>query len=170
MIYFLTENRVKTFTTVLGNVDAQLIMPLIPSLSEMWLQPRIGTYFYNTLLTRYNAATLNVDESALVAIIQSSLLWRVAADITLTSSGQLTNKGPQDQNGINSSQSDLSKVTLLAKHYTGKAEFYDQRIADYLRINKAKFPEFTARENNDASLTETVPTDEDFSTPSVMFT
>jgi hypothetical protein len=157
MKYFLSESRVKSMTITLDNVDASLISPLIPTLAAMWVESRVGSYFYNHLLTVYNAETANADEVVLIGYIQNSLIWRAAADVYLTSSGQLTNKGPQDQYGINSSASDISKVSLISKHYTQKAEFFDARIEAHLRLNKDKFPEFTDRLNNNCGYVDLSP-------------
>jgi hypothetical protein len=158
MIYFITEQRLKDFTTVLGNVDAKLISPLIPTLSEMWIKSRVGSYFYNHLLDVYNQQTANSDEQELISLIQQSLLWRAASDITITTSAQLTNKGPQTQSGINSSNADLGHVGLISRHYTNKAEFFDSRIESHLRLNKDKYPQFIAKENNDCSIVDIAPT------------
>jgi hypothetical protein len=158
-IYFITESRLKDFTTVLGNVDAQLISPLIPTLAAMWVESRVGSYFYDHLLTVYNAETANAAEVTLITLIQQSLLWRAAADVYITTSGQITNKGPQDQNGINSSASDLNKIGLISRHYTNKAEFFDSRIEAHLRLNKADYPEFIADANNNCTIVDIVPED-----------
>jgi hypothetical protein len=158
MIYWITEQRLKDFTTVLGNVDAKLISPLIPTLAEMWIKSRVGSYFYDHLLDVYNNQTANADEVILIGLIQNSLLWRAASDITITTSAQLTNKGPQTQNGLNSNNAELTHVGLISKHYTNKAEFFDSRIEAHLRLNKDKYPQFIAKENNDRTITDIVPT------------
>lgn len=156
-IYFCTEARIKDFTTVLGNVSAGLIQPLIPTLAAMWIQDRVGSYFYNHLLDVYNAGTASAPEEVLISAIQQSLMWRAAADIIITTSTQITNKGPQDQYGINSSASDFTKVSLISRHYTNKAEFFDARIAAILRLKPEDYPEFTAKENNDCKITDIIP-------------
>lgn len=157
MIYWITEARIKDFTTVLGNVDAKLISPLIPTLAAMWIEPRIGSYFYNHLLTVYNNQSANPDETTLISLIQQSLLWRAASDITITTSAQLTNKGPQVQNGINSASADLTQVGLISRHYTNKAEFFDSRIESLLRLNKNNYPEFISDLNNNKSIVDLAP-------------
>lgn len=149
MIYFLTEQRIKDFSTVLGNVDIKLIAPLIPTSADLFIKPRTGSYFFNHLLTKYNSQTLNTDEEELVSLIQESLLWRAVSEVVLTSSAQITNKGPQTQNGLNSASADITRIGMLTKHYGAKAEFYDQRIINFIWTNKDKFPEFTNKLNMD---------------------
>lgn len=157
MIHFLTENRLKDFTTVLGNVDINLISPLMITVSDMWIKPRLGSYFYNDILVKYNAQTLDPLETELVSIIQNAMLWRLAADISLTASYQTTNKGIQTQNGMNSNNATLGEVSLISKHYTQKAEFYDARLVNHLTINKATFPNFTDRLNTGCNIVDIAP-------------
>jgi hypothetical protein len=151
-VYFISEQRLKDFTTTLGNVDAKLFAPLIPSAADMWIMPRTGTHFFNDLLRKYNAQTLNPMELELVGYIQNSLMWRVVSEIVITSSSQITNKGPQDQSGQNSEASSITKLGILTKHYNGKADFYDARIISFLWKNKDKFPAFTSKLNMDCDV------------------
>lgn len=152
MIYFLTNQRLVDFTTVLGNVDIKLFAPLIPSAADQWIKPRTGSYFFDELLTKYNAQSLSTEEEKLVGLIQNSLMWRVASEVVLTSSSQITNKGPQEQNGLNSAPSDITKIGMLTKHYGAKADFYDSRIVNYLWSNKKLHPSFTDRLNMDCDV------------------
>lgn len=151
MIYFLTNQRLIDFTTVLGNVDVKLFAPLIPSAADMWIKPRTGSYFFNDLLTKYNAKTLDPKETELVNLIQQSLMWRVASEVVLTSSSQITNKGPQEQNGMNSEASSITKIGMLTKHYGAKAEFYEARIVNFIWSNKDGLPTFTNKLNMDCN-------------------
>jgi len=66
MIYFITENYLKTQTPITANVDVTDVTPYIKTQSDMRVQPILGTYFYNYMLTGYNAQTLNNDEETLV--------------------------------------------------------------------------------------------------------
>jgi hypothetical protein len=157
MIYFVSESRIKDFTPVLGNIDAKLISPLIPGLSDMWVKDRLGSYFYNIILTKYNNQTLSTIEEELVGIIQNTLIWRAASDIAITTAFQLTNKGPQEQFGQFSAQAGQSNVSLISKHYQQKAEYYDSRLRSFLLLNKDQFPDFTAKQNNDRSIVDVVP-------------
>lgn len=151
-IYFLTEQRLKDFTIILGNVDIKLINPLIPSAADLFIKPRTGSHFFNHLLKSFNDQTLTTYEEELVSLIQQSLMWRVADDISITTSSQVTNKGPQEQFGMNSSPSSLSKIGFVSKHYTAKADFYDNRIIHYIWSNKNNLPEFTNKLNKDCDV------------------
>lgn len=151
MIYFVSENKLKDFTTILGSVDIRMINPLVPTIANQYVQPRLGTYFYKFLLNSYNNQTLNQDEIDLVEIIQNAICWRVAEDIVITSSSQLTNKGPQTLSGEYSQPSSESRLGLLSRHYKQKAEHFESEIVSYLKKNGEKHPEFKSEKNSDCS-------------------
>lgn len=152
MIHFLTEQRLKDFTTVLGNVDAKLIMPLIPSTADQFIKPRTGTHYFNHLLTVFNAQTADPTEKEIISIIQNSLMWRIASEVVLTSSAQITNKGPQEQDGLNSAPAGITKLGMLTGHFNKKADFYDARLIDFLWKNKETLPEFKTKLNIDCNV------------------
>ena len=54
MIYFITETYLKNQTPITANVDVNDVTPFVRTQSEMRVQPILGTYFYNDILTKYN--------------------------------------------------------------------------------------------------------------------
>lgn len=160
MIYFITETYLKKKTPITNNVDVNDITPFIPTQSEMRVQPIMGTFFYNDILTKYNAQTLTPDEEELVTKIQPVVAWRSAEDAVFNLTYQLKNKGIQKQNGDNSQSVDKGEMVFSMEHYSQKAEFYEKRLFKYLQINKDKFPVYTSDENNDCMTNDINPTDD----------
>lgn len=149
MNYFITSNYIADKSPVLGNVDAKLISPMVPVVADMKIKNVLGSYFYNDLLTKYNAQTLSADETTLVGMVQYAILWYAVAEVVITSSFQITNKGIQIQNGDNSEAGEKDVVFFNAQHYEQKGDFYTERIIAYLKNNKALFPAFTSTSNTD---------------------
>ena len=76
MIYFITENYLKTNTPITANVDVTDVTPYIKTQSDLRVQPILGSVFYNHLLDAYNNQTLTPDEEDLVTFIQPVVAWR----------------------------------------------------------------------------------------------
>ena len=152
MIYFVTENYLKSSTPITQNVSATDIMPFIKPSASGWMQNILGTYFFNHLLTAYNAQTLTTDEEALVQKIQPAVAWRAVVDCVLGLTYQLKNKGLQKQNGDNSEAPEQAETTFVMRHYEQKAEFYESMVRKYLKMNKDLFPEYTSKLNKDSEL------------------
>jgi hypothetical protein len=155
--YWIGEDFIKSNTPLTQNTDAKDIIPFVATASDMFVQPLLGSYFYNILLAKYNAQTLNSDEEQLVLLIKPVVAWRAAADAVYALTYQLKNKGLVTQNGENSDPADPEQVVMIKRHYDQKAEHYTERVIKHLIINKDLFPEFTAKENNDCSITDMLP-------------
>jgi hypothetical protein len=152
MIYFVTENYLKQKTPITQNVSATDVMPFIEPSASGWMQSILGTYFFNHLLTAYNAQTLTSDEEILVEKIKPAVAWRATVDCVLGLTYQLKNKGLQKQNGDNSESVEQSETTFVMRHYEQKAEFFEMITRKYLKSNKDLFPEFTSQLNRDSEL------------------
>ena len=144
MKYFITENYLKTQTPITANCDVNDIVPYIKTQSDLRVQPILGTYFYNDMLTKYNAQTLSPDEEILLTYIQPIVAWRSAEDAVFGLSYQLKNKGLQLQNGDYSNSVSQNEVAFAQDHYGQKASFYEARLVNYLHIERDLFPNFTS--------------------------
>ena len=154
-IYFVTENYLKVNTPINANVDIKEVLPLVKGAADMFTQHTLGSYFYNDLLVKYNAQTLSTDEQVLVALMQPSIAWRACADAVIELSFQLKNKGIQTQSGDFSASGESKMVQFMNRHYSQKAEFYEQEMWKYLIKNKALYPEFTSSLNHNSNLLNT---------------
>jgi hypothetical protein len=152
MIYFVTEQYLKQKTPITQNVSATDVMPFIEPSASSWMQSILGTYFFNHLLTAYNAQTLTSDEEILVEKIKPAVAWRATVDCVLGLTYQLKNKGLQKQNGDNSESVDQTETTFVMRHYEQKAEFFEMITRKYLKLNKDLFPQFTSNLNRDSEL------------------
>jgi len=152
MIYFVTENYLKNNTPITKNVDVNDVYPYVATQSDMRIQSILGSYFYNDILTKYNAQTLNADEEDLVEKIQPVVAWFSAVDAVFGLSYQLKNKGVQQQFGDYSTSVGQSDISFNMEHYEQKAQFYEKRLIKWLLDNKDLFPNFTSKDNKDSDL------------------
>ena len=168
MIYFVTENYLKTQTPITANIDVNNIVPFIKTQSDMRIMPILGTYFYNYILTAYNNQTLTVDEEELVTYIQPAIAWRSAEDAAFGLSYQLKNKGIQTQNGDYSNNVNQSEVNFVQDHYAQKASFYESRLWKYLDTNRDLFANFISQLNKDSDIRPAVQQTQGFN-DSILF-
>lgn len=152
MIYFVTENYLKNNTPITKNVDVNDVVPYIKPASDMRVQSICGTYFYEYLLTEYNAQTLSNDEELLVEKIQPVVAWRAAEQAAFGLSYQLKNKGIQVQFGDYSQNVSQSEVAFVMDHYGQMAAFYEKRLISFLLENKDLYPNFTSALNKDSDI------------------
>jgi hypothetical protein len=159
MIYFVTETFLKAKTPITQNVDVNEITPFIETNADMRIQPILGTFFYDDLLTKYNAQTLSADETTLVSKIQPCIAWYSAADAVFTLTYQLKNKGLQKQSGDFSESVTREEVSDGIEYYESRAAFYEQRLRVYLKENKDLFSNYTSTSNTDSDMKPSTDTD-----------
>jgi hypothetical protein len=152
MIYFVTETYLKVKTPITQNVDVNELTPFVSTVSDRRIQPICGTYFYDDLLTKYNAQTLSADETTLVEKIQPCIAWYAASQAVVALTYQLKNKGVQKQNGDFSESVSTEEVSFLYDHYQQQAAFYEVRLRRWLKDNEDLFANYTASANNDSDM------------------
>jgi len=152
MIYFVTETYLKNNTPITKNVDVKDVTPYIRPASDMRVQSILGSYFYEYLLSAYNAQTLTNDEETLVEKIQPVVAWRAAENAVFGLSYQLKNKGVQVQFGDYSQNVTQSEVAFVMDHYGQMAAFFEKRLINYILENKDLFPQFTSTLNTDSDI------------------
>lgn len=152
MIYFCTEKFLKDYGMITANTDVTDFTPLIQFSSKAFIKPMIGSYFFDDLLTKYNAQTLSANEIILVEKMKFAISWRATAEAGVSLTYQLKNKGYQVQNGDNSSNPEDGTVWKLYDHYVQKAMFFQSEVKDYLIANKDLFPVYLDKLNNDSSI------------------
>jgi len=157
MIYFVTEAWLTDNTNITNNVDVTELTPWVKTSSDLYIQPILGTYFYNSMLTKFNNQTLNSNELVLLEMIKEAIGWRCVAQTVYPLSRQIKNKGLQSQSGEFSESVDLTEIKFGMSHYAQFAQVYENQIIKYLEKNKNLFPDFTS-DNNDDSLIKPITT------------
>lgn len=151
MVWFVTSQWLKTNGMITDNVDETEFSPLVQNAAKAFLRKQIGTYFFNDLLTKFNAQTLSADEEAVVAIMKYVIGWRVTAEAGVSLTYQLKNKGYQTQSGDNSEPVEDKVVWKMYDHYIQKCYVFEKDLSDYLKANKDLFPNYISTLNNDSS-------------------
>ena len=71
--------------------------------------------------------------------------YKVLGEITLPLAYKYRNTGVVQTNGDHATNTTMRDAGLIQNHYELKANFYSQRITDYLCANAGQFPEWKSR-------------------------
>jgi len=149
--YFVTDVYLKDNTPVAENVDSLISGPQIKAAADGWARNILGTYFYNDLLAKFNAQTLNPTEITLVQDwLKPAIAWRACAEIVIAAGFQLTNKGTQTQSGDYSATPEYRAQMFVQHHYADRASFYENRLLEHLIEDGSLYPEFNDDQNKDS--------------------
>jgi len=148
---FISATRLKKDTALGGSVDDNLIMPYILLAQDMNILPVLGTDLYDKLKSDVQGGTLTGAYKTLVeTYIQPALVQfafsTLAPYLRLRfSNNSVVVMGATEQ----SSSATYDDIKPLMDTATDAAEFYRQRLIDYIRNNQSSFPEFSTNSGAD---------------------
>jgi hypothetical protein len=142
-VLFISENFVKDNTLLHENIDFKFIRPVIMLSQDIHLQPKLGTTMFNELKTQIIGGSLTTANTTLLNdYIQPMLLYWVQAEAPAAISYKFLNKGLMQQSSENSSTSSLDEINFISQKYKDKAEWYTERLVNFLLENDADYPAY----------------------------
>tara|TARA_R100001443_G_scaffold1056_1_gene4122 strand:+ start:10177 stop:10758 length:582 start_codon:yes stop_codon:yes gene_type:complete len=152
---YISSTRLKKDSALGGSVSDDLIMPYILLAQDMHILPILGTDLDNKLKAFIQAGTLAGDYKTLVetylqpALVQFSFTQLMPYLRLRFVNNAVVVMGSTEQSS-SATYDDLKPVMDTA---TDAAEFYRQRMIDYLRNNSTLFPEYTSNTGADLNPT-----------------
>lgn len=153
-VLLITESKLLSFTSINKNVDRDLIKAEIQLTQDIHLQAILGTKFLNSLYSKISLTgnTFNADEKELVDdYIAPYLIQKSYATMIPNLWARTLNRGIMNGNAESSNTVDLATMQYLKSIQDQKAEFYKQRLVDYLicGYGQNKFPEYLTQTSQD---------------------
>ena len=148
---YISSTRIKKDTALGGSVDDNIIMPYILLSQDMFILPVLGTDLDAKLKADIQAGSLSGAYKTLVetyiqpALVQSSFS-ELAPFLRLRFVNNSVVVMGDTDTGQSATYDDLRPLMDRAKD---AAEFYRQRLIDYLRNNSSSFSEYTSNSGSD---------------------
>lgn len=143
----ITVQQLKDRTGLHSNVDEKLVAPDIKYCQDSYIMPLLGTALMNKLQEQIEAAPAYKPTGVYLTLWENYLLdalcYYVLSESPMTLSYQLYNKGLNRKTSDNTLNPDVSEIMQSADKYKKRAEWYGQRMADYLLENYELYPEYT---------------------------
>lgn len=149
MIYFVTEQFIKTKTNITQNVDAKDLAPYIALSVKTYIQPILGYTFTNELLTKFNAGTTSAEEDELIEFIQYVTAFYSAYDAVPFLSFRVSNKGLQSQSGDYSASEGIGAVEYIRQNILKFAKVHEGNMRGFLDLNCDLFPTYKSTANKE---------------------
>ena len=144
-VLLISEQTLKKNSVVNNNVDGMYILPAIEYAQDAGLQPLLGTKLYNKLMSLVEDGSImtSTDYKFLLdEYIAPYLINKVTADIQIPLAFKLRNQGVVQNTSENTYVPSLRDMQYVAQSYENKANFYGNRLSDFLRANRSKYPEY----------------------------
>jgi len=147
---FITRQDISVFTAANGNIDSDKLLPFLKIAQDIHVQNYLGTELYNAIKTKISDSTLTGDYLTLVRdYIKDMMLHWSMVEYLPFGSVNIANGGIYQKNPENSSSITRDHVDYLVEKSRTLAQFYTNRLIDYLQNNNSLFPEYYSNSNED---------------------
>lgn len=143
--FIISETKLRQFTDMNNNVDTELLRNAVREAQDIEIQRIIGTILYQKILSDIDASTLAGAYKTLVDdYIQNALLYYAyyyaleSVFMRTRNNGLLTPQG-----GENSASVDFQLYNVKRQSQKNKAQWYAEKLTEYLIQNQNSFPEIT---------------------------
>ena len=142
-VYFISTSYLKDNSAINENVDDKLLKSAIKEAQEIYIRDIIGSGLYDELQTQAFAGTLtNVNTTLLDSYIAPCLKYYTITESMLPMTFKLMNKSVAAREAENARAVSIDELTMIEKRFRDKAEYYANRLRDYLRENTNTYPLF----------------------------
>jgi hypothetical protein len=140
-VIFISEQALKDNSIINENVDMKVLLPVIKLAQEKYMMPILGTGLYNELKTQITAASITVlNKTLLDDYIQPALIWWIMAEAPMPLTYKFMNKSVATRSSENANAASLNDLLKLEERFKDNAEWYSQRITNYLLQNIQSYP------------------------------
>lgn len=152
-IFLISEHTLKSETIINDNTGSEFIRPAIETAQDIYLQQLIGSQLLDKLYELIKDNKIDDTENShyktlLDDHITNYLKYMVLSEITIPLAYKYRNAGVVQSTGDHYQQTTLRDAQLVQNHYTLRANFYAERMSDFLCANSGKFPEYKSTRNS----------------------
>ena len=143
-VLLVSEQRMKQWTALDNNIRIDVLTPSILNAQNVYTQQSLGTRFYNRLKQGVMNNDLTVNENAFLKDYVGPALMQYALYLVLPSlKYKMVEKGIVSGTSEETAATSLDDMKYLRQNAMELAQFYDERLREYLKDNPGMFPEYT---------------------------
>jgi hypothetical protein len=143
-VLLVSEQRMKQWTALDNNIRIDVLTPSILNAQNVYTQQILGTRFYDRLKQGVINDDLTANESAFLKDYVGPSLMQYALYLLLPNlKYKLAEKGILNGTSEETAATGLDEMKYLRQAAIELAQFYDERMVDYLKDNPGMFPEYT---------------------------
>lgn len=140
----ISATYIKQITGVHANVNDDVLNISTNLAQDLYIQPALGTDLFDKIRNDTASGSLTGDYETLAnTYISPALAWFTVYEAAREVNFKIMNKSIASSSSDNSQPVDWQTMQNLREEYKDKAEFYLQRLNDYLCEYSDNFPEYT---------------------------
>tara|TARA_R110002110_G_scaffold6727_3_gene33632 strand:+ start:1793 stop:2365 length:573 start_codon:yes stop_codon:yes gene_type:complete len=155
-VLFISEERLKDSTTIGLNVDTSLLSPYIKQSQKLFIETKLGTNLTDKLKDLIVAGTVNNVGNEAYATLLNDYIAEILPSYCLhmaipflrykIEGGNIYSKTSETGTALSTEEAQHLRNEVL-----NTAEYYMERMIDYIRNNTASFPEYSTNTGADVT-------------------
>ena len=153
---FISTDRLIKDSALGASVDANLLLPYILMAQDRYILPILGTDLTNKLISDIQGSSLAGDYLTLLqTFIQPALVQFSFATVLPFLRLRMVNNAIVTMNSEQGSSVSHDDLKPLINASMDQAEFYRERLIDYVTSNTSSFPEYSTNQTSEGDLSPT---------------
>ena len=149
-VLFVNPDYLKRLTNLNGSVEDSYIIPSVILAQDKYLQQYLGTDLLDKVKSEVSGGTLSGNYLTLMDdFIRKVVCWWTMVDLIPTLYVKIDNGGLVIRTAENTSAISPDDLHREVERARTNAQFYTQRLVDYLCNNSSFFPEYSSNTNGD---------------------
>lgn len=146
----VTRKDIVKHTAMNGNVDTDKFIQYIKIAQDIHIQNYLGTDLFKAIQTKITDDTLTGDYLSLVNDwVKPCLIHWAMVEFLPFAAYTISNKGVYKHGSENADNVSKEEVDFLREKERDTAQYYTDRLINYLSFNNSKFPEYNSNNNED---------------------
>ena len=152
---FIDADYIKAYSQVNGGIDEKYFLPAILTAQDKYIQPILGSNLYNYLID--NLSSLPIIYKTLMNnyILKPTMYWTLV-ELYPYLSNKVLNSSISQVSGDNTTPISKAEVDSLIAKERNNAQFYSERLIDYLIANSSTLTEYNNGTSADMKPIQTI--------------
>jgi hypothetical protein len=155
-VLFISESKLKSSTAINLNLSTDLLLPYVLQAQKLYVEPKLGTDLYQKLESLITAGTIgNVGNEAYKTLVDDYIgdmlpNWAFYHAIPYLrfkiENGNIYSKTSETGTALSTEESQS-----LREEISNTAQYYTERLIEYIRNNTSLFPEYSTNSGADVN-------------------
>ena len=155
-VLFISEDKLKDSTAINMNVDVAFLLPYVKISQEKYIKTKLGTNLYVAIQGMISGGTIGIPANAnyktlLDDYIADVLVHYAFYEVLPFLRYKVQNNNVVSKTADNSTPLTRAEAQDLRSEISNTAQFYTERLVDYLCNNNNLFPEYTTNTGSDVN-------------------
>ena len=151
-VLFISEDKLKDTTSISNSVDVEHLLSSIRTAQKKYIETKLGTDLFEALQTKITGASLSGAYETLVEdYIGDALAWWSLYEAMPFLRYKIMNNNIVSKTAENTQTLSREEAQDLREECRNTAEFYTERLIDYIKNNTESFPEYSTNTGADVT-------------------